>query len=166
MLYARAGERVYGTKTITTGRGQTKVVDYHHATVRHDIFLGQLPDFPACLGDWQQESPPLVRQFYTELTTNTAMSTKTQTFGEGVTTVVEPTIVIGTKTHWVELNQHGGGTAPKYGVPHTGESWWRPWTRDDEVNNQVDYDLRFKGQNGTCTWGMDRLTGTSTGATP
>jgi hypothetical protein len=135
--YAKAGERVYGTRTRVSREGVERVEDYHHCTVRHDLFLEELPDFPACLGDWQQEKPPVQREYY-YTTTGTA-----------------------TETKWVELGQHGNGSAPMFGVPWSGESWWR-WFDHDNNRETLNYDLRFRGTNGTCTWGMDRLQGTST----
>ncbi len=99
-IYARAGERIYGTRI---RHGQ--VSDYHHCTVRHDLYLGELPDFPACLGDWQQENPPLVKEAITTVV--------------GTATTGEDGTVTGltTNTAWVELSQHGNGAAPVFGVP-------------------------------------------------
>ena len=126
-LYAIAGERVYGTRT-----RNNQVEDWHVCTVRHDIYVEELPDFPACLGDWQLPSPPVTKQIYTD----------------------------GTTTKFVEIGQHGGGNAPMFGVEWCGESWWRPFDRGHD-RQTMNYDLRFRGTNGTCTWGTDRL-GTGT----
>lgn len=155
ILFARAGERVYGTRTDRKG----KIEDYHHATVRHDVFIGELPDFPACLGDWQQSNPPIGRHFIRELenvyTTNTG--THTNIAGD-VEIKFSTNTATNTKTSFVDLDQHGGGDAPEFGVAWNGESWWRPY--DHEVGGDrasLHYDLRFRSPAGTCTWRMDEL---------
>lgn len=133
-LYATAGERVYGTRTNRRG----KVEDYHHCTVRHNLYLGELPDFPACLGDWQQKNPPRQKQAY-YLVDGTA-----------------------TTTSWVDMGVHGGGAAPVFGTPWNGETWWRVYDHGGD-RASLHYDLRFRGTDGTCTWGMDRMKGVSNG---
>lgn len=144
-LYARAGERVYGTRTVMRN-GHPKVEDFHVATVRHDLFLGELPDFPACLGDWQQMDPPVARHFIAE-----------PIYGTGADGEQE---IVGTKTNIIDLAQHGGGEAPLFGVPWNNESWWRP--HEHEVGGDrasLHYDLRFRSPSGTCTWRMNELNG-------
>jgi len=150
-LFARAGERVYGTRTKANG----EIEDYHHATVRQNLFLGELPDFPAPLYDFQQVHPPVSRNYWTQLenvyTTNvngTETSTATTTK---------------TNTLHADLHEHGGGAVPQFGVPWDGESWWRPYQHEVGGDRaSVHYDLRFRAPNGTCTWRMDELTGTAT----
>lgn len=162
ILYARAGERVYGTRTVMQGHPQRPVVeDYHHATVRHDIFIGELPDFPACLGDWQQVNPPVSRHFIRELeniyTTNTG--THTDTAGK-VEVLFSTATETKTNIKFADLPEHGGGQPAEFGVPWSGESWWRPF--EHEVGGDrasLHYDLRFRGRDGKCVWGMDRLSG-------
>lgn len=152
-LYARAGERVYGTRTVARGNPPVaRVEDYHHATVRQDLYLGELPDFPACLGDWQQVAPPIGRHFQTEVV-NVVTTKGTET-----------TTGTATKTTTIALPQHGGGKAPQFGVVWSGESWWRPYEHAAGGNRaSLHYDLRFRGTNGTCTWGMERIGGTKNG---
>ena len=153
ILYARAGERVYGTRTKTKRVFQhgeyttaTTFEDYHHCTVRHDLYLGELPDFPAPLYDFQQVHPPVSRHFWTEFenvytTHGTATATSTQTH-----------------TRFADLHDHGGGSPPQFGVPWSGETWWRPYRHEvGGTRASVHYDLRFRGPGGTCTWRMDQL---------
>lgn len=156
--YARAGERVYGTRTNRKGQ----IEDYHAATVRHDVFIGELPDFPACLGDWQQEAPPIQRHFIRELQNVYSVGTAPiyTVLGTATVTRIESSTATATitKTSFVDLPEHGGGEAPEFGVPWTGESWWRPF--EHEVGGErmsLHYDLRFREPNGTCTWRMDKL---------
>lgn len=173
--YARAGERVYGTRTVMRGSPpRPRVEDYHHATVRHDIFIGELPDFPACLGDWQQQAPPVARHFIRTLensyTTNAGTRTDTCTdkLEDGspgpfdgrlaFVPVMSTATETHTKTTFVDLADHGGGAPPEFGVPWNGESWWRLY--EHEVGGDrasVHYDLRFRGPDGTSTWRMDEL---------
>lgn len=138
--YARAGERVYGTRTNRQGQAE----DFHVCTVRHDLFLGELPDFPACLGDWQQTNPPIGRHYITQL--------------ENVYTVTgtETATATTTSTTFVDLAQHGGGEAPLFGVPWSGESWWRVHDHGG-TRASLHYDLRFRAPNGTCSWRMSEL---------
>lgn len=160
-LYAKAGERVYGTRTNRNGQ----LEDYHHCTVRHDIFIGELPDFPACLGDWQQYRPPVQRHFIRELENEYAVTTGTHisTASDGNVEIdVKTSTATTTKTNttFVDLDQHGGGKAPEFGVPWNGESWWRDYEHDHGGDRaSVHYDLRFRAPNGTCTWRMDELKG-------
>lgn len=154
-LYARAGERVYGTRTGRNGR----IEDYHHCTVRHDIFIGELPDFPACLGDWQKERPPVARHFIRTLensyTTNTGTHTDTDGHVEILTSTATAT---STKTSFADLPEQGGGKPAEFGVPWNGESWWREFEHEaGGARASVHYDLRFRAPNGTCTWRMDEM---------
>lgn len=162
ILYAKAGERVFGTRI--NAKGQLE--DYHHATVRHDIFIGELPDFPACLGDWQQRNPPTARHFIRELENAYTVTTGTHTDTAGAVEILTSTAT-STKTNikTVDLPQHGGGKAPEFGVPWNGESWWRDYEHDHGGDRaSVHYDLRFRSPAGTCTWRMDdiKARGTST----
>lgn len=164
-LYASAGERVFGTRTVMRGHPPREVIeDYHHCTLRHDIFIGELPDFPACLGDWQQGQPPVTRHFYREAE-NAYLTTTETVAGEVVCSTATATV---TKTTTFDLLGHGGGAAPEFGVPWYGESWWREYDHGDPDGcgtagrHSVHYDLRFRGKDGGCTWGMDRLKGTNT----
>lgn len=146
VLFARAGERVYGTRTNAKGQ----VENYHHATVRHDLYLGQLPDFPAPLYDWQQANPPISRHFWTEL--ENVYSTSVNGTETSTATATQ------TNTKFADLHDHGGGTPPQFGVPWSGESWWRPYRHEVGGDRaSVHYDLRFRGPGGTCTWRMDQL---------
>lgn len=163
ILYARAGERVYGTRTVierkfVSGEYQDvpRVEDFHACTVRHDLFIGEMPDFPACLGDWQKTNPPVARHFIRTLENRYSTATDN---GEVVVTTATHT-----KTTFVDLAQHGSGEAPEFGVPWSGESWWREYehpTGGDRAS--LHYDLRFRGPNGTCTWRMDQIMGAQRG---
>lgn len=158
ILFAKAGERIYGTRTGRNGQ----IEDYHHCTVRHDLFIGELPDFPACLGDWQKVQPPLARHFIrtleNEFTTRdvpTAEVIGTATETHWSITTATATV---TKTSFVDLAEHGGGKPPEFGVPWSGESWWRPYEHEfGGERASLHYDLRFRGPDGTCTWRMDEL---------
>lgn len=153
--YARAGERVYGTRTNAKGQAE----DFHICTVRHDLFLGELPDFPACLGDWQQTNPPVGRHYITQL--ENVYTTRTDiALNEGTQSgfTYSTATATGTITTFIDLAQHGGGEAPMFGVPWSGESWWRIHDHGG-TRASLHYDLRFRAPNGTCTWRMDELEG-------
>lgn len=154
-LYAKAGERVYGTRT--NAKGQLE--DYHHCTVRHDLFIGELPDFPACLGDWQLLNPPIARHFIRELENVYAVTTGTHTATDLTFDIITSTATsTKTNTKFVDLPQHGGGQAPAFGHAWDGESWWRDYEHEHGGDRaSVHYDLRFRSPNGTCTWRMDEL---------
>lgn len=152
---------MYGVRTNASRREET----FHIATVRHDIFLGELPDFPACLGDWQQMEPPVQRHYVTELVNDYTTATTISTGAAGEEVVEHSTnTATHTKTNFVDLAEHGGGTAPLFGIPWNGESWWRFYEHEAGGDRaSLHYDLRFRSPSGTGTWRMDELEGNAGG---